>query len=127
MLPSTDLSTSADSIQVSFADQAFLREEVMRRRRYSQQERRSKRSILQYKLGRLPVRLSNVEFRILRFLAARPYHAFSPRMIAEAVTTEGHPVAEEALGEYITSLRRQLGVFHDYVQTVPYIGYRFRA
>ncbi len=37
------------------------------------------------------------------------------------------PVTEETLDEHITALRDQLGVFYDYVQTVPHIGYRFKA
>jgi DNA-binding winged helix-turn-helix (wHTH) protein len=36
-------------------------------------------------------------------------------------------VTEETVDEHIDALRDQLGVLHDYVQTVPYIGYRFKA
>jgi DNA-binding winged helix-turn-helix (wHTH) protein len=31
------------------------------------------------------------------------------------------------LDQHITALRDQLGFFRDYVQTVPYMGYRFKA
>ena len=34
---------------------------------------------------------------------------------------------DETVDCYIASLRDQLGFFRDYIQTVPYIGYRFRA
>jgi DNA-binding response OmpR family regulator len=68
-----------------------------------------------------------MEFRILLFLASRPYHAFSRRSIADAVSAEQDPVEEESIGRHIASLLDQLGVFHDYVQSVPYIGYRFKA
>lgn len=73
-----------------------------------------------------PVQLGLVEFRILLFLASRPYHAFARHDIAKAVSTELVPLAESAVDEHISSLRDQLGVLHDYVQTVPYIGYRFK-
>ncbi len=78
-------------------------------------------------LGEQPLQLGNVEFRILFFLASRHYHAFTRRAIAEAVTTDEQPVTEETIDEHIAALRDQLGVFYDYVQTVPGIGYRFKA
>ena len=79
-----------------------------------------------FALGQQPIQLGQVEFRILLFLASRPYHAFTARAIAEAVSSELEPVTEASLGEHVSSLRDQLGVFFDYVQTVPYIGYRFK-
>lgn len=77
--------------------------------------------------GQEPIQLGAVEFRILLFLASRPYHPFTRRAIATAVTTELYPLTEETVDEHIDALRDQLGVLHDYVQTVPYIGYRFKA
>lgn len=79
------------------------------------------------KVGRGTIRLSPVEFRILQFLAARPYHPFSRRRIAEAVSTDAEPVTEQTLGRYIRSLRDQLGFCSNYIQNVPYMGYRFKA
>ena len=78
-------------------------------------------------LGRGTIRLNTVEFRILKFLAARPYRAFTRRRIADAVSTDSDPVTEEDLGRYISSLRDQLGFYSDYIQSVPYTGYRFKA
>lgn len=79
-----------------------------------------------FALGQEPIQLGTVEFRILLFLASRPYYAFKTRAIAEAVSSEQEPVTEDSVAEYISSLRDQLGVFYDYVQTVPHIGYRFK-
>jgi len=61
------------------------------------------------------------------FLASKPYHAFTRRSIAEAVRSEQFPVEEVTVEQFVTTLRDQLGPFHDYVQAVPYIGYRFKA
>ncbi len=47
--------------------------------------------------------------------------------VAAAVSTQRHPVAPEALDGHIARLRDALGFFRDYIQSVPYIGYRFRA
>jgi DNA-binding response OmpR family regulator len=79
------------------------------------------------KTGRKPIRLGRVEYRILKFLSSKPYRAFTPRRIAQAVGTAAHPVAEDALARHIASLRNELGFFSDYVQSVPHIGYRFKA
>ena len=78
------------------------------------------------KLGKKPIVLSGIEWRILKFLSSKPYHAFTPRKIVEAVTTEAQPVTEDTLRGHIATLRDKLGFFADYVQTVPYIGYRFK-
>src|SRR5215212_8857229 len=78
-------------------------------------------------LGQETVQLGIVEFRILLFLAGRPYHAFTRRNIADAVSSEQNPVTEDMVDRHVASLLDQLGVFHDYVQSVPYIGYRFKA
>ena len=77
--------------------------------------------------GQEPIQLGNVEFRILLYLASRPYHPFTRPQIAEAVTTDHDPVTAASIDAHVASLRDQLGVLHDYVQTVPYIGYRFKA
>ena len=78
-------------------------------------------------LGRETISLTQVEYRILELLASRPYHAFTPRRIVDAATTPSHPVTEETLRDHIGSLRNKLGFFADYIQSVPYIGYRFKA
>jgi DNA-binding response OmpR family regulator len=74
-----------------------------------------------------PIQLGIVEFRILLFLASRPYHAFTRRCIADAVNSKRDPVTEDTVDRHVASLLEQLGVFHDYIQSVPYIGYRFKA
>jgi DNA-binding response OmpR family regulator len=79
------------------------------------------------KVGRGTIRLSLVEFRILRLLASRPYRAFTRERIATAVSTEQHPVTVTTLAGHIASLRAQLGFYGDLIQSVPYVGYRFKA
>lgn len=79
------------------------------------------------RFGQEAIQLGIVELRILLFLAHRPYHAFTRRSIAEAVSSDRNPVAEDTVDQHVASLVDQLGVFHDYVQAVPYIGYRFKA
>jgi len=68
-----------------------------------------------------------VEFRILQYLASRPNQALSHRRIAAAVSTRRHTVTVETLSSFINSLRGHLGFYSDYIQSVPYIGYRFKG
>ncbi len=89
--------------------------------------RASARWAYRLKLGREPIPVDPVGFRILQFLAAHPYRAYTRHRIAAAVSSRRHPVAAESLDRHIADLRRQLGFFRDYIQTVPHIGYRFKA
>jgi DNA-binding response OmpR family regulator len=77
--------------------------------------------------GDEPIRVGIVEFQIMLFLSRWPYHAYTRRQIAEAVSTEDRPVTEAAVDGYVASLRDQLGILHDFVQAVPHVGYRFKA
>jgi DNA-binding response OmpR family regulator len=79
------------------------------------------------KRGRVTIRLNVVEYRILKLLASRPYHVFSARRIADAVSTPSRRVSADSLRLHVASLRSQLGFFSDYIQRVPHMGYRFKA
>ena len=79
-----------------------------------------------FRLGREPITLSLIEFRIIRFLSEAPYKAFTRTQIAAAIDSKRHPVTEQTLDEHIRTLRSKLGMFSDYVQSVPFIGYRFK-
>lgn len=118
---------SAASHELRLADIAEMGHKRSQARPSSERGRILSSTSYRAKLGREMIQLDTIAFRILTFLSATPYRAYSRRRIAEAVTSQRHPVAEETLDEHIRTLRDQLGFFRDYVQTVPYIGYRFRA
>ena len=75
-----------------------------------------------FRLGREPITLTLIEYRIIRFLSEKPYKAFTRVEIAEAINSEQHPVSEQTLDEHVRTLRSKLGLFSDYVQSVPLIG-----
>ncbi|MAR10371.1 MAG: hypothetical protein CL681_10405 [Blastopirellula sp.] len=79
------------------------------------------------RVGRGLIQIEGVEYRILYFLATHPYRAFTAKRIAKAVTTTEEPVTAETLSRHIASLRNKLGFFADYIQSVPHIGYRYKA
>ena len=113
--------------ELQLADIAHVWRECRESRPSREHGRILSRTSYRTKLGRETIHLDTIAFRILTFLAATPYRAYTRRRIAEAVSSRRHPVAEETLDRHVRLLREQLGFFRDYVQTVPYIGYRFKA
>ena len=75
-----------------------------------------------------PFHLTAVGFQIVSLLSSRPYHAFSTAEVIAAANSAAPtpPVTEANLQDHIFALRRNLGFFADYVQSVPHIGYRFK-
>ena len=114
-----------DSFEKRENELQVTREEERRRQRLVD-EVTVKHDRYLFRLGRQPVHLSLVEFRIIQFLSQKPYKAFSRTEIVAEVTTAETPVTDATLDEHIRSLRGKLGIFSDYIQTVPYIGYRFK-
>ena len=84
-------------------------------------------SSYRHAFGDNPIRLGLVEFRILLFLASRPYHAFTRRQIVDALAADSITVDQAAVDGHITTLRDQLGILGDFVQTVPHVGFRYKA
>jgi DNA-binding response OmpR family regulator len=73
-----------------------------------------------------PINLSLIEFRIFCFLSAKPYKPYTRRQIIETISSSGHPVTVETIDSHVRTLRDKLGIFSDFIQSVPYIGYRFK-
>jgi DNA-binding response OmpR family regulator len=116
-----------DAGRLLFADiEEFVREATRRRGRLEEKQHPPP-PFYRLALGREPIDLGDVEFRILLHLASKPYRPVSRHRIAAAVSTPEQPVTPESVDAHIASLRAQLGFFRDYVQTVPYLGYRFKA
>ena len=73
-----------------------------------------------------PVKLTYTEFRILHFLARRPGWVFTRYQIVEAVRGEDYAVTDRAVDVQIVGLRKKLGKFGSYIETVRGVGYRFK-
>ncbi|MDG2385769.1 MAG: winged helix-turn-helix domain-containing protein [Pirellulaceae bacterium] len=116
-----------ESSYVASFELEFREQEEVGRRATLNDEQLAPRSGYLVELGGQPINLDYVEFRILRFLAKTPYRAYTKKQIVQAVSSEDQPVAEDDIGAHITSLRGKLGLFSDYVQSVPHVGYRFKA
>lgn len=72
-----------------------------------------------------PVELTTSEFRILHFLASRRGWVFTRDQIISAIRGEGYVVTERAIDVAIAGLRKKLGEYSGYIETVRGVGYRF--
>ena len=73
-----------------------------------------------------PIELTYTEFRLLHFLARKPGWAFTRAQIVDAVKGEDYPVTERSVNVQVAGLRKKLGEFGQYIETVRGVGYRFR-
>ena len=73
-----------------------------------------------------PVELTFTEFNILYVLAKRPGLVFTRYQIVDALHGDDYLVTDRAIDVQIVSLRKKLGVFGKYIETVRGVGYRFR-
>jgi two-component system phosphate regulon response regulator PhoB len=73
-----------------------------------------------------PLVLTLTEFRLLHFLAQRPGWAFSRTQIVDAVKGDDYPVTERSVDVQVAGLRKKLGAYGEYIETVRGVGYRFK-
>jgi two-component system phosphate regulon response regulator PhoB len=73
------------------------------------------------------VNLSATEFAILEFLARNPGWVFSRNKIIDSVKGKDYPVTERSVDVQILGLRKKLGEYGRYIQTVRGVGYRLQA
>ena len=70
--------------------------------------------------------LTPSEFRILHFLARRPGWVYTRDQIIDAVRGEGYAITDRAIDVQVVGLRKKMGEFGAWIETVRGIGYRFR-
>ena len=70
--------------------------------------------------------LTFTEFKVLQVLAARPGWVFTRQQIVDAVRGEDYAVTDRSVDVQIVGLRRKLGNYGNYIETVRGVGYRFR-
>jgi two-component system phosphate regulon response regulator PhoB len=73
-----------------------------------------------------PVEITASDFRLLHFLASRSGWVFTRYQIVDAIRGEGYVVTERAVDVQIAGLRKRLGDYGNYIQTVRGVGYRFK-
>jgi two-component system phosphate regulon response regulator PhoB len=77
-------------------------------------------------VGNKPVELTFTEFNILHILAKRPGLVFTRYQIVDAIRGSNYLVTDRAVDVQIVSLRKKLGRYGKYIETVRGVGYRFK-
>jgi two-component system, OmpR family, alkaline phosphatase synthesis response regulator PhoP len=72
------------------------------------------------------VDLTFTEFQVLQLLARRPGWVFTRSQIVDAAHGEDYPVTDRSVDVQIVGLRKKLGRFGKYIETVRGVGYRFK-
>lgn len=78
------------------------------------------------KLDGKVIELTYTEFHILLALAKRPGRVFSRYEIMDSVRGDDYIATERAIDVQITGLRKKMGKFGKYIETVRGVGYRFK-
>lgn len=72
------------------------------------------------------VELTFTEFQVLYYLARRPGWVFTRFQIIDAVRGDDYPVTDRSVDVQVVGLRKKLGPYGKYIETVRGVGYRFR-
>ena len=72
------------------------------------------------------VNLTNLEFRILHFLASNRGWAYTRAQIVAAVRGEEFAVTDRSVDTIIVGLRKKMGHYSHWIETVRSVGYRFK-
>ena len=72
------------------------------------------------------VNLTYTEFQVLSILARRPGWVFTRSQIVDLVRGDDYPVTDRSVDVQIVGLRKKLGDYGHYIETVRGVGYRFK-
>jgi two-component system, OmpR family, alkaline phosphatase synthesis response regulator PhoP len=73
-----------------------------------------------------PLDLTFTEFQLLTLLARRPGWVFTRSQIVDAVRGTDYPVTDRSVDVQVVGLRKKLGDYGHYIETVRGVGYRFK-
>jgi two-component system phosphate regulon response regulator PhoB len=77
-------------------------------------------------VGGKALELTYTEFQLLSVLARRPGWVFTRSQIVDAVRGSDYPVTDRSVDVQVVGLRKKLGAYGDYIETVRGVGYRFK-
>lgn len=79
------------------------------------------------KLNEKVIDLTSTEFKLLHLLARQPGIVYTRYQIVDAVHGEDYPVTDRSVDVQVVGLRKKLGDYGKYIETVRGVGYRFRG
>jgi two-component system, OmpR family, alkaline phosphatase synthesis response regulator PhoP len=78
------------------------------------------------KINGKSVDLTYTEFQIIYYLARRPGWVFTRTQIVDAVRGDNYSVTDRSVDVQMVGLRKKLGPYGKYLETVRGVGYRFK-
>ncbi|HMA76168.1 MAG TPA: response regulator transcription factor, partial [Candidatus Krumholzibacteriaceae bacterium] len=78
------------------------------------------------KLGGEKLDLTSTEFKLLCYMAKRPGWVFTRNQLIDASRGDEYVVTDRSVDVHIVGIRKKLGKFGNYIQTVRGVGYRFK-
>jgi len=72
------------------------------------------------------VELTNTEFKLLHFVMRQPGVVFTRDQIVDGVHGDDYPVTDRSVDVQVVGLRKKLGEYGPFIETVRGVGYRFR-
>ncbi len=78
-------------------------------------------------LNNRPLKLTSAEFKVLHLLASKPGWVLTRYNIIDEIRGEDYAVTDRSVDVLMVGLRKKLGDFGSYVETVRGVGYRFQA
>lgn len=79
------------------------------------------------KIGKKKLIFPRKEFETLVYLIRNKGRVLSRESILSAVWEENVQVVDRTIDVHIRKIREKLGIYADYIETVPGVGYRFKA
>jgi two-component system phosphate regulon response regulator PhoB len=76
--------------------------------------------------GGKALELTYTEFQLLTVLARRPGWVFTRSQIVDSVRGSDYPVTDRSVDVQVVGLRKKLGAYGKYIETVRGVGYRFK-
>lgn len=73
-----------------------------------------------------PIKLTATEMRLLHFLASHPGRVFSRDQLLSRVIGDNAVVVDRNIDVHVGAVRRKIGPYRDWIETVRGVGYRFR-
>jgi len=73
-----------------------------------------------------PVLFTATELRLLHFLASHPGRVFTRDQLLGRVIGEDAIVIDRNIDVHIRAIRKKIGPYRDYIETIRSVGYRFR-
>ena len=72
------------------------------------------------------IELTYSEFKLLKLLANKPGKVFTRDDILDSINGDNCIVTERAIDVQVVGLRKKLGTYRDFIETIRSVGYRFK-